>query len=74
MDPCIRTSADAGTDVARLAINKAAPNERGHFILLEKTESSPDSLDERKQEYLWQKSAEWVGFKSQDTALASALD
>lgn len=73
VDPCVRTSADAGTDVARLAINEANPSERGHFILLEKSESSPDSLDEKKQEALWQKSAEWVGVKSQDIALASGL-
>lgn len=73
VDPCVRTSADAGTDVALLAINEAAPNERGHFILLEKTESSPESLQEEKQERLWQKSAEWAGIKSQDIALASAL-
>lgn len=73
VDPCVRTSADAGIDVARLAINEAAPNERGHFVLLEKTESSPDSLNEGKQERLWQKSAEWAGIKAQDTALALAF-
>lgn len=73
VDPCIRTSAEAGTDVARLAINEASPNERGHFVLLEKSESSPDSLDERKQEELWRKSGEWAGIKSQDTALAAGL-
>lgn len=73
VDPCVRTSADAGTDVARLATNEASPNERGHFILLEKKESSPDSLNEKKQEALWQESAKWVGLTSQDIPLASGL-
>lgn len=74
VDPCVRTSADAGIDVARLATNEASPNERGHFILLEKSESSPESLDEKKQEGLWKKSAEWVGLASQDIPLASGLN
>ncbi|KAL1852446.1 hypothetical protein Daus18300_012205 [Diaporthe australafricana] len=70
VDPSVRTSSDAGTDVARLAINEASPNERGHFVLLEKLESSPDSLDEEEQEAMWRKSAEWVGLMPQDIPLA----
>lgn len=70
VDPSVRTSSDAGTDVARLAINEASPNKRGHFMLLEKSESSPDSLDEGKQEAMWRKSVEWVGLMSEDILLA----
>jgi hypothetical protein len=73
VDPCVRTSADAGKDVARLAVNEACPNERGYFVLLDKTESSPDSLDENKQEELWRRSIEWVGIMPQDIPLASGL-
>ncbi|KUI73734.1 Retinol dehydrogenase 13 [Cytospora mali] len=73
MDPTIRTSAEAGKDVARLAINEASPDERGYFTLLEKDESSPDSLNEQKQEQLWLQSAQWVGITAQDTALGAAF-
>lgn len=69
VDPTVRTSADAGKDVARLAINEARPNERGYFTLLEKCESSPESLDEDKQEEVWRRSSQWVGLAARDTAL-----
>jgi hypothetical protein len=39
-------------------------------MLLEKSESSPDSLDEGKQEAMWRKSVEWVGLMSEDILLA----
>lgn len=65
----MRTSKEAGIDVARLATNQASPNYRGHLILLEEGESSPVSLDEQKQEELWVRSAQWVGITPQDTAL-----
>ncbi|ROV92173.1 hypothetical protein VMCG_09281 [Cytospora schulzeri] len=74
MDPTMRTSAEAGQDVARLAINEASPNERGYFTLLKKEESSPESLIEQKQERLWLQSAQWVGLTAQDTSLESAFD
>lgn len=45
MDPIVRTSADAGTDIARLATNEASPNERGYFTLLKKENSSPESTN-----------------------------
>lgn len=73
MDPTIRTAAEAGQDVARLAINEAVPSERGYFTLLKKDESPPESLDERKQEHLWIQSAQWVGITAQDTSLESTV-
>lgn len=72
IDPTVRTSADAGRDVARLATNEASPDERGYFTLLEKCDSSPDSLDEKKQDEVWRRSAQWVGVADGDTALAQA--
>lgn len=60
-DPTMRTAATAGVDVARLATNNALPGERGYLLLLNKTESSPDSRVEAKQDLVWAKSAEWAG-------------
>lgn len=73
MDPTVRTSADAGTDIARLATNEASPNERGYFTLLKKENSSPESMDQKKQEDVWRRSAQWVGLTAQDIAIESAL-
>ncbi|MCJ1247586.1 hypothetical protein MMC30_004801 [Trapelia coarctata] len=69
MDPTMRTAAEAGTDVADIATNKASPGERGYFTLLKKDSSSPDSKDEEKQQKLWVKSAEWARITGENTAL-----
>ncbi|CAL8576738.1 hypothetical protein XPA_002604 [Xanthoria parietina] len=69
MDPTMRTSAKAGADVMQLATNDAFPGVRGYFTMLKKDESSPDSLNEEKQQMLWAKSAEWAGVGKGDTAL-----
>ncbi|KAL8776380.1 MAG: hypothetical protein Q9213_008296 [Squamulea squamosa] len=69
MDPTMRTSAAAGADVVQLATNEAFPGERGYFTMLKKDESSPESLDEEKQQRLWVKSAEWAGVRKGDTVL-----
>ena len=65
----MRTAAEAGADVIALATNEAFPGERGYFTMLNKDESSPESLDEEKQRMLWAKSAEWAGVGAGDTAL-----
>lgn len=72
MDSTMRPSAEAGVDVARLATNDAHPDERGIFTLLERDESSAESMDQQKQDALWVKSAPWVGLAAGDTALALA--
>lgn len=71
VDPTARTVAQASVDVARLATNDALPGARGYLTLLDPYEGSKDSQDEKIQEVLWAKSAEWVGVTAQDTALGS---
>jgi hypothetical protein len=72
-DPTMRTSSEAGYDIAELATNKAFPGERGYFTLLKKDISSPDSMNEKGQEKLWMKTIEWAGITSDNTALKSAF-
>ena len=67
MDPTMRTSAEAGTDVIDLATNKAYPGERGYFTMLQKDDSSRESQDKEKQRKVWVKSAEWAGITWKDT-------
>jgi hypothetical protein len=59
-DPTMRTSKEAGTDIAKLATNEASPGVRGFFTMLKEDTSSPDSLDEKVQEALWTKTLEWT--------------
>jgi NAD(P)-dependent dehydrogenase (short-subunit alcohol dehydrogenase family) len=60
-DPTMRTSSEAGTDVAKLAVNEASPGARGFFTLLKQDTSSPDSLNEMVQNDIWEKTLEWTG-------------
>ncbi|KAH8602950.1 hypothetical protein B0O99DRAFT_16673 [Bisporella sp. PMI_857] len=66
-DPSMRTSAEASVDVMDLAMSKLAPGERGYFKLREKVDSSPDSMDEKKQQLLWSKTEEWAGMDGTST-------
>ncbi|KJZ71632.1 hypothetical protein HIM_08944 [Hirsutella minnesotensis 3608] len=59
MDPTMRTAAEAGTDVARLATSEALPGEQGFLTLLDRDESSDESRDQAKQEALWKATARW---------------
>ncbi|KAF2688560.1 NAD(P)-binding protein [Lentithecium fluviatile CBS 122367] len=63
-DPTMRTSSEAGIDVAKLAINEASPGSRGFFTLLKEDKSSPDSLDTNVQEAIWEKTLEWTGISN----------
>ena len=67
MDPTMRTSSEAGIDIAKLAISEASPGTRGFFTLLKEDTSSPDSLDNKVQEALWGKTMEWAGISKNDT-------
>lgn len=69
-DPTMRTAETAGIDVAKLALGEAHPGERGYFTLLENDTSSPESLDEGKQERLWEKTMEWAKVGKDDTSLS----
>ncbi|KAI1308775.1 hypothetical protein F5Y03DRAFT_393148 [Xylaria venustula] len=67
--PYLRTSADAGADVADLALNHKHTGERGYFGLAVPGPSSMESLDEVKQQKLWEKTAEWAKITCENTAL-----
>ncbi|KAL3468135.1 NAD(P)-binding protein [Aspergillus heterothallicus] len=68
-DPTMRTSAEAADDIVDYATNNAYPGERGYFTLSQRDVSSPESLNEGKQEALWSKTIEWAGITSENTAL-----
>ncbi|PYH90853.1 NAD(P)-binding protein [Aspergillus ellipticus CBS 707.79] len=70
MDPTMRTSAEAGVDVAELAVGETYAGEEGFFTLLQKDDSSPESQDAEKQEKLWKKTLEWAQISPMDTAMA----
>jgi len=72
-DPTFRSSAEAGVDVAELAVNKAHPGERGYFTLLKKDESDPVTMDQKEQQRVWQKSLEWAKITKENTALKEAV-
>ena len=59
-DPTMRTSKEAGIDIAKLGLNEASPGVRGFFTMLKEDTSSPDSLDQKVQETLWAKTLEWT--------------
>lgn len=60
VDPTMRTSSEADTDVAKLAMNEAYPGARRFFTLLKQDTSSPDSLNENVQDDIWDKTLEWT--------------
>ncbi|KAI1499595.1 short-chain dehydrogenase/reductase-like protein sdr [Biscogniauxia marginata] len=72
-DPSMRTAADAAADVTALVLNQAKTGERGYFKLLNKESSSKASLDETKQEKVWEKTAEWAKITKENTALKSGI-
>jgi NAD(P)-dependent dehydrogenase (short-subunit alcohol dehydrogenase family) len=69
-DPTMRTSSEAGTDVAKLAVNEASPGYRGFLTLLKEDTSSPDSLNEKVQEDIWAKTLEWTGITEQTAGIS----
>ncbi len=69
VDPTMRTANEAGIDVAKLATNEAYPGERGYFTLLEKDNSSPDSLDANLQQAVWAKTLEWTKVTQENVKL-----
>ncbi|KAI1125844.1 hypothetical protein F5Y10DRAFT_223959 [Nemania abortiva] len=73
MLPDMRKSAEAGVDVADLALNQKYAGERGYFRLMVPGPSSAESLDETKQEELWTKTAHWAKITKEDTELEGDL-
>ncbi|KAI2631120.1 putative short-chain dehydrogenase [Xylaria nigripes] len=74
VDHTFRSSAEAGADMIKLAVNSAHPGERGYFTMLNKDESDPLTMDEEAQERVWKKSAEWAGITKDNTALKDAVE
>ncbi|KAK7699119.1 hypothetical protein SLS64_011896 [Diaporthe eres] len=73
VDSTARTVAQVSVDVAHLATNEALPGARGYLELLNPSEGSKDSRDEKTQDVLWEKSAGWVGITAQDTVLGKSF-
>ena len=60
MDPTMRSSAEAGVDVIDLATETSHPHQRGYFTLLKQDVSAPETLEETKQQNLWEKTLQWT--------------
>ncbi|KAI0403370.1 hypothetical protein F4802DRAFT_294510 [Xylaria palmicola] len=73
MIPGVRSSADAGADVAELVLNQKHADERGYFRLMVPGPSSAESLDVVKQERVWTKTAQWAGIRQENTVLGLHL-
>ena len=69
-DPTMRTSSEAGTDIAKLAVNEASPGARGFFTMLKEDTSSPDSLNVKTQEDIWEKTFEWAIVSKQSAGVS----
>ncbi|KAI1133246.1 NAD(P)-binding protein [Nemania abortiva] len=69
MDSTLRTTAPAAVDVVDLALNHTYAGQRGFYTLLRKDESSPESMDETKQELIWHNTLEWARITPGNTAL-----
>ena len=74
MNPLMRTTHEAGVDAADLALNRAYPNMRGYFTLLQEDESSPESRDKEKQQRLLLKSLKWARITQSNTVLHVAVE
>ena len=70
----MRTSAEAGVDVIKLATNEAHAGERGYFTLLEEDSSSPESQNQEKQQSLWVKSLGWAKIAAKEHAFEMAVE
>nr|P9WEZ9.1 RecName: Full=Dehydrogenase acuH; AltName: Full=Aculin biosynthesis cluster protein H [Aspergillus aculeatus ATCC 16872] len=68
-DHTIRTAAEAGLDVAELAVGPAFVVARGYFTLRQADTSSAESRDPTKQQQLWEKTLEWLGMTEEQGAL-----
>jgi hypothetical protein len=70
-DPTMRTSSEAGTDIAKLAVSEACPGYRGFLTLLKEDISSPDSLNETVQEDIWVKTLEWTSISAAGAGIST---
>ena len=70
-DPTLRTTNGTATDVTNLVTNKAYPGERAFLVLGTKAENFPNRRSKNKQQLLWEKSMQSMGFGEQNTAFQS---
>ncbi|CAI6334210.1 unnamed protein product [Periconia digitata] len=61
INPTMRSVTEVGPVLMDLALQKSHPGERGHFDFRTKSDSSPASMDEKKQDLIWEKTLEWAG-------------
>jgi hypothetical protein len=72
--PTLRTVGPAAIDVVEIAVSPKFAGQRGFFTLLDKDQSSPESLDEAKQSKLWTETLKWAKITKENTALQGAFD
>ena len=60
MTPTMRNSATAGQDVVEMTLSPKFARKSGIYTMLEKDQSSPDSLDEEVQNQIRAQTSIWV--------------
>jgi hypothetical protein len=69
LQPRISTVERAAPPVVDVAVANEFAGQEGYFEARKKTESSPDSMDEKMQKALWNESVAWCGLKREDTVV-----
>jgi hypothetical protein len=69
LKPRLTTVEDAAKPVVDVAVAKEFAGHEGYFEGRKKVNSSPDSMDEKMQRVLWERSVVWCGLKEEDTAI-----
>jgi hypothetical protein len=67
--PRLITVQQAAKPVVEVAVSNRFAGQEGYFEGEQKIDSSPDSMNVKKQKDLWRKSVEWCGLKSEDTVI-----
>ncbi|KAB8296005.1 hypothetical protein EYC80_008818 [Monilinia laxa] len=70
----LRSTSEAAVDLVEMAVGEGFRGERGHFVMGERDESSPETRDEGKQRAVWGKSLEWAGIGKGDTGLGEGIE
>lgn len=65
----IRTTADAGRDLAYLSLDPSFQGRRGYFEGKKETAPSKVAIDEKVQQELWDGCWRWANMTSEETAL-----
>jgi WW domain-containing oxidoreductase len=65
----LNSPANAGQELAALAIGPKGEGVRGYFVRLQQKDSSEESRNESKQREVWAACEKWVKLKPSDTVL-----